>query len=775
MKESIFDKVVQSLIQAAQHNSQIMVHPEVILWADPDRQWESIIPALQEKIASLLVFGTYSPEKKQGPAIWLKCMISKSLPEANWAESEIPIIYLPGLSKQSFKNITSADLSLQPLMEFQYTGTMWLHENGREWTVAAFVQNAESGMGIKMAQDAATRDALLTALPTIFQNPDIFSQKNFVDDEYLLSYVFPDIISYILKWMSEGDTFINSLSAEKRNTFSNLCKSKFEFQPDYRNIKEIALKLGSQKNAWAQVWQYYANSPEKYPKIPELLRISKPNDLGFAMFALPEESWPQINEEKESQLREEFLKIPKLKITEVQKRLHQLLESHKNRRQTVWYELGNAPLIDALDFLVEMTGICTQSYPSADLKELASCYTATGYKADQTMRQALAAVHSEKDKEAVTGVIIYIYKPWLEKITEKFQKLLSVDASSIIDQKIDEEKEDFVLFVDALRYELAVDFLQRLKEAGHEVGIESKWAALPTLTPTAKPFCSPIAELVKTDSICTDFRPQLKNGKDLQTAAFRDALGQKDFHFTATTGSIDTKKKTWMEIGDIDTKGHEEQANMVRRIDDLYRNFLETIESAFAAGVKRIKVVTDHGWLLLPGGLPKTELSKHLTETRWGRCALIKEGASTELLHLPWKWNPSIFIAYAPGITFFKKNEEYAHGGLSLQECLVPVLHISTSRKTSLTGIIKSIKWINLICKIDLEGVEDGYRLDIRTKPTDENSSIVISKKEKQIVKDNKCSLIADESSEGNATFVVLMNPEGIIIDKQMTSVGENN
>jgi hypothetical protein len=51
---------------------------------------------------------------------------------------------------------------------------------------------------------------------------------------------------------------------------------------------------------------------------------------------------------------------------------------------------------------------------------------------------------------------------------------------------------------------------------------------------------------------------------------------------------------------------------------------------------------------------PKLNSMLGLTETRWGRCALIKEGATTDLLHLPWRWNPSIFIAYAPGISFFK-------------------------------------------------------------------------------------------------------------------------
>lgn len=139
-------------------------------------------------------------------------------------------------------------------------------------------------------------------------------------------------------------------------------------------------------------------------------------------------------------------------------------------------------------------------------------------------------------------------------------------------------------------------------------------------------------------------------------------------------------------------------------------------------GIKRIKIVTDHGWLLLPGGLPKTQLHAGLTETRWGRCALIKkEGASTALLHLPWRWNPSVFIAYAPGISFFKVNEEYAHGGISIHEMyLVPTIIIENPNQIKIEAEIKIVKWVNLKCTIQTNEVPDGYTIDIRTKYNDE-------------------------------------------------------
>lgn len=203
MKYSIYDKVVQALNQAKQHNGNIMVKPEVILWPDPELQWGAVIPVLQETFPALLIYGAYDQSKKQGPAIWLKCMIAQTLPEADWDASEIPIIYLPGISKSDLKNIHNAGLNFQPLIEYQYTGTVFTQENGKELTILSFLQNPVNGLGIKVSQDVATKEALKKALPSIFKNPDVLFGKPIIEAEYLNNYLFPDIIPNILKWMSK--------------------------------------------------------------------------------------------------------------------------------------------------------------------------------------------------------------------------------------------------------------------------------------------------------------------------------------------------------------------------------------------------------------------------------------------------------------------------------------------------------------------------------------------------------------------------------------------
>jgi hypothetical protein len=772
MANSIYDKVIQALKQAENHNSNLMVRPEVILWPDPENQWADVIGILQKDLPQLLIYGDYDPTIKQGPSIWLKCMIARMLPEANWENGSIPIIYLPGIAKSDLRNVEEAGLYFQPLIEYQYTGVLFLQENGREWSILAFVENPVNGLGVKATKDSETKEALKKALPTIFQDTDVFQGKTLIDAEFLNNLLFPDLIPNILKWMCKGDGFLSQMEKGKRDVFVNLCKNQYDFEPKAQDIKAISEKLGSQKGNWKYVWQLYATAPKKYPEIEELLRLAKPADLGEGIFGVPEESWPQVNEDAESNLLAELKKTAKLAPKEASKKLKGLAESHAKRLGWIWNELGKSPLANANQHLAAMANLCVEPFPSSTISDLKTYYEASGYMADQHMRKAYAVVRSEKDKEVVKSIIQLVYQPWLENINILFQKLLEKDTSIFSGQKASEETEGFVLFVDAFRYELAHEFADRLKKLKYQVALNSSWSAIPSLTPTAKPNVSPVSISVSQNSSIKDFRPQLSTGKDLQTAAFREQLAANGFRHIRKTNDIDPFVKSWQEIGDIDTKGHNEQSEMVKYIESLFEQIQETIDLAFDKGVKRVKIVTDHGWLLMPGGLPKTQLNEGLTETRWGRCALIKNGAVTNLLHLPWRWNSSIFIAYAPGINFFKANEEYAHGGISIHECLVPEMIIENPNVNSIEADIKVVKWVNLKVTVQTNDVPDGFKIDIRTKYNDVNTSVLESSSKDKLISGNSVTLMVDDAYEDQSATIVLMDANDRILDKKPTTIG---
>ena len=49
--------------------------PVALFWTDSDGQWRPLISTLQKVIPQLYVLGPYAPGDRQGPVIWLKCIV----------------------------------------------------------------------------------------------------------------------------------------------------------------------------------------------------------------------------------------------------------------------------------------------------------------------------------------------------------------------------------------------------------------------------------------------------------------------------------------------------------------------------------------------------------------------------------------------------------------------------------------------------------------------------------------------------------------------------
>ena len=189
------------------------------------------------------------------------------------------------------------------------------------------------------------------------------------------------------------------------------------------------------------------------------------------------------------------------------------------------------------------------------------------------------------------------------------------------------------------------------------------------------------------------------------------------------------------------------------------------------AGWEQVQVVTDHGWLLLPGGMPKVELPEHLTVVRKGRCARLKDSSGADSLTAPWHWQPHTLVALAPGITCFEANREYEHGGLSPQECVTPVLVISNRAANRGAVVIDSLIWTQLRCRLATSGAPDGTRVDLRLQPANADSSVLAGAR--PLDDDGRSSLLVeDEDLIGRSVYVVLVNPSGGLLHQQETVVG---
>ena len=103
---------------------------------------------------------------------------------------------------------------------------------------------------------------------------------------------------------------------------------------------------------------------------------------------------------------------------------------------------------------------------------------------------------------------------------------------------------------------------------------------------------------------------------------------------------------------------------------------------------------------------------------------MVKPSATVELPCFSWFWADDVRIACPPGIDCFMAGEEYNHGGLSLQECVVPQIVIRPGGTATVSAKIESFKWAGLRCRIKVTGDYDGCMVDLRDKAADPGTSL---------------------------------------------------
>jgi hypothetical protein len=190
------------------------------------------------------------------------------------------------------------------------------------------------------------------------------------------------------------------------------------------------------------------------------------------------------------------------------------------------------------------------------------------------------------------------------------------------------------------------------------------------------------------------------------------------------------------------------------------------------SGWRRVRVVTDHGWLLMPEDLPKVELPAYLTATKWARCAVVKGHAEPAVPTYAWHWNPEVRIVSPHGIACFRAGEKYSHGGVSLQECVIPDIVVERGVEI-VRAAIQTIQWRGMRCRVGVDTSDPSLRVDLRLNWKQESSSIVAAVK--AVGPAGEVSLaVADDRHEGAAAMVVLLDAGGKVLDRRTTSVGES-
>ncbi len=249
-----------------------------------------------------------------------------------------------------------------------------------------------------------------------------------------------------------------------------------------------------------------------------------------------------------------------------------------------------------------------------------------------------------------------------------------------------------VIVTDGLRIDLACLLRDRLEGTTE---LEAVLATLPTNTPFGMAALLPAPE--------EGFRVDLSSGKPSIAAGGVSRIeardGRKDLLLAAVgagkkrpgIGFADleallkgepTPEAPFLVVFDntIDELGHKGTEQFPLLVDKFAADLRRAILLLHEAGVAEVHVVTDHGFLLLPPeavdgqGRPELPAAQVLhKDLRWA--ALKPEVAVDGLLKLPLPLDPDAAVLGFPrGVRSLKKAEGYMHGGISLQECVVPHL-----------------------------------------------------------------------------------------------------
>jgi hypothetical protein len=767
---TLFDALVSGL-RSCDSAADGVERPAAILWTDPDGQWASLVQSLQERMPELLILGEYKPDLRQGPAIWLRCVVDGALEEPIELGERIPILYLPKIGRQMLRAGEDCPSDLRPLVELLFRGVSWKHPNGQDWSLNAFM--GKGGLGLNVARDEETRIAMIRALSQLAQTPLGALRGRHLEAEDFDRLLTSDVVRDLLLWVGDPVGIQAGMDTESWEAFCNQVRLRFNFDPTCDGELTAGEHMVLGDGPWAEVWGRFAEVPSLYPGVVVLLDRVQPPDLFSGREKLPAE-----NARAEEDLRAEMQKLVSKSPAEICQQVLVLEAAHGCRRRWLWADLGKSSLAIALQPLACLAEQGRKPMGGSRLEDFAEVYVKEAWLADASAWEAVAAVSSVVDQKLIGGIVQAILLPWMEKSARAFQEVVHrtgmQSAENQGGMKVDEGT--CLLFADGLRFDLAQRLVSRLEERGCTTQLDWRWAGIPTVTATGKPLVSPAADDLHGQELGEGFAPHFKtSSKPYYAKTLRQSIERHGYQIVAEGDiglPLGDHPRSWTETADIDTKGHEEQERLPERIPAELARLAERIQVLLDTGWEKVRVVTDHGWLWTPEGLPKVDLPKHLTESRWARCASLQGDPKIDAPIFPWSWNQGLMFASAPGVACFNQSPAYAHGGVSIQECLIPVLDVTNQEERAELAAIRGVIWRGMRCLVEADGKSGEVVVDLRLGSASGPSVVASSKP----LDDGAASLVvSDDEWEESDLILVLLGDGDKVLAQKRTKVGENS
>ena len=379
------------------------------------------------------------------------------------------------------------------------------------------------------------------------------------------------------------------------------------------------------------------------------------------------------------------------------------------RARSFWAVEGRSPawglLTRAADLLAAAHGARDELDRLATPEEMLQRYADSWWRIDQDFRLLRQELDAQpKSHDRLRDRCARSYREILHRMNDRFSTLLeaeghwppaAVDAQDAFWAQIMEvskpEERMAIMFIDALRYELGRELWQALEndKAGDRREVLARIAAIPTITPIGMTALLPGGDRRQVSygenwEITIDDSGDLMHKDARRSWMHRHLEGAAFYNLeelvSTPTDQIPEASAYVVFDTTLDAVGEMAGALAWNTFSKLLQSVKIGIHKLLELGVEQVHVVADHGFLLLD------QVAEHEKVTVRDVPALAKKsrylvgsdlGTTSQLL-FPVPGSRDLLAWFPRGIGCFRTPGayNYAHGGLSLQELVVPHLTV---------------------------------------------------------------------------------------------------
>lgn len=373
----------------------------------------------------------------------------------------------------------------------------------------------------------------------------------------------------------------------------------------------------------------------------------------------------------------------------------------------------------------------------ATASKLVARYSTEWWRIDATYLSIVAACREDPELATASALASRLYFEYVDAANERFSGLIEAEGSwpptgtnSILGvvSKVwaHAASRQAVLIIDALRFDLARQVADAL---GPSAAVEPVMTTLPSTTPFGMTALMPLIAgepAVSYDqgklSIGAGGRSDLqdRSGRKAYLASFlaaRDSAETVAFvELEALVQGEAIPKARWLVVFSyaLDDRGHSlaDSASLPGEAVKLVPRLVRAVERLHRAGVARVDVVTDHGFLFVPpeliDSLGHPDLPAKQSVSKNARYAVLQpDVAATDVFRLASPMAEEVSLGFPRGIRTLLKATDYLHGGISLQESVI-------GRLTSQASLVAPR--VDVVIELTVSKVT-GATIPVRVRP----------------------------------------------------------